>query len=63
MTPDNQIIPITEDDQGEGYKDPLTIDDMYEATKFDDTDLARKLEKLMQRKANLKPNHQRPQRI
>lgn len=51
MTPDNQIIPITEDDQGEGYKDVLTIDDMIEATKFTDTDYAEKLEKFRRRKA------------
>ena len=30
MNPDGHIIPMTEDDQGEGVKDPLTIDDLFE---------------------------------
>ncbi len=30
MNSDGQIIPIVEDDQGEGFKDPLTIDDLID---------------------------------
>ena len=29
MDANNNIIPYTEDDQGEGVKDPLEIDDLY----------------------------------
>lgn len=52
MTPDNQIVPITEDDQGEGYKDVLNLDDIYKAVKFEDTDFAAKLKKFRRRKEN-----------
>lgn len=30
MTPDGELIPITEDDQGEGYSEPLTNLEAYE---------------------------------
>lgn len=30
MDADGRIIPIVEDDQGEGYKDPLTLDDIMD---------------------------------
>lgn len=29
MNPDNQIIPIVEDDQGEGWKDPYEEQDKF----------------------------------
>ncbi len=30
MDADGRIIPIVEDDQGEGFKDPLTLDDILQ---------------------------------
>lgn len=30
MDADGRIIPIVEDDQGEGYKDPLELDDIMD---------------------------------
>lgn len=30
MDADNRIIPLVDDDQGEGVKDPLTLDDLLE---------------------------------
>lgn len=30
MNPDGQVIPYVEDDQGEGVKDPLTLDDLLD---------------------------------
>ncbi len=30
MDADNRIIPLVEDDQGEGVKDPLTMDDLLD---------------------------------
>lgn len=50
MNPDGQIIPIVEDDQGGGFKDPLTIDDIELVTKYDDSDFAEKMERFRRRK-------------
>lgn len=50
MNPDGQIIPITEDDQGEGYKDVIDLDEIERLTKFDESDFGMKLRKFQQRK-------------
>lgn len=52
MTPCGRIIPITEDDQGEGYMNVLSLDDIEAMTKFDDSDFALKMEKFQRRKEN-----------
>ena len=33
MDADGRIIPIVDDDQGEGFKDPLDVDDLVELYK------------------------------
>lgn len=35
MDADNRVIHYTEDDQGEGVKDPLTVDDLIKAGFYD----------------------------
>jgi hypothetical protein len=35
MNSDNQIVPMVEDDQGEGWKDPLDHHDISEMTRAD----------------------------
>lgn len=52
MNPNGQIIPIAEDDQGEGYKDILNEFDIKIIEKFDDSDFAEKMEKFQRRKSN-----------
>lgn len=52
MNPDGQIIPIVEDDQGEGYKDILNLFDIEIIEKFDDSDFVQKMEKFNRRKSN-----------
>ncbi len=34
---DNRIIPLVDDDQGEGVKDPLTIDDLIKSGRYPPT--------------------------
>lgn len=44
MDADNRIIPIVEDDQGEGFKDPLDKHDLEKMSEFE-----KKIEKLRRR--------------
>jgi len=50
MNSDGQIIPVVEDDQGEGVKDFLDIFDVPVYERFTDSEFFEKLEKFRKRK-------------
>lgn len=50
MNPDGKVIPLTEDDQGEGVKDFIDIFDVSTPEKFTDSEFFENLEKFRKRK-------------
>ena len=54
MNPDGKIIPLTEDDQGEGVKDFLDIFDIPIQEQFTDSEYFKKIERYTLRKEVLK---------
>ena len=50
MDAENRIIPIVEDDQGEGFKDPL---DVFDIKKMEEESVVEKLKQRMNRLADM----------